>query len=460
MGEVLPPELVPANGDLRVRDLLTMSGGLEVPDPDYSYPWEYADFPDGRPTLVRSALASRRVAEPGSKFAYNTGLTQVLGAMVAETTGVSLCQFAAQRLFGPLGIDVEQWHVDPAGYFAGGHSLWMTPREIAAFGQLILDRGVLGGRQVVPAGWVDEMLSVRWDLRCVAVPVVQRYGYLWWGFRLGGHDVWIASGYGAQDLAVIEDLDLVALVTHDTTRPDGLRVPIVELLYDVLLGSIDGQKPPAAEPACEARQLTLHRVPADRPGKPVAVAGWPSGVLPASASPDGERFVTSRRFAAAYDLYTVAADGTLLARLTAESEPDVMPAWSPDGRLIAFARGEPSATDLYLIAPDGTGLRRLTDGDGFEESPAWSPDGRRLAYVQGHGKVKGWGHPGALWLIDQDGAHPGQLVAAGAANPAWSPDGSKLAFERSGQPSRLVIVDLEHGSEVDLGEGVMPALVT
>ena len=40
VAELIPPELVPANGDLTVEDLLTMSGGLAVPDPDYDYPWE------------------------------------------------------------------------------------------------------------------------------------------------------------------------------------------------------------------------------------------------------------------------------------------------------------------------------------------------------------------------------------------------------------------------------------
>ena len=131
IGTVLPADLVGDHGDLAVRDLLTMSGGSDLPNPESNYEWEPSTRP-GEPSFVRAVLERPAVAEAGTEFEYSTGLTQVLSAVLTEATGESLCEFAARRLFGPLGIDVEEWWVEPGGYFAGGHDLFITPREVAA----------------------------------------------------------------------------------------------------------------------------------------------------------------------------------------------------------------------------------------------------------------------------------------------------------------------------------------
>ncbi|HKZ26164.1 MAG TPA: serine hydrolase, partial [Acidimicrobiia bacterium] len=159
IGELLPSELVGEHGDLTVENLLTMSGGLELSEQDEAhYEWEPSDEP-GEPSFVRAVLERPSVTPPGSEFAYSTGLTQVLAAAVTEATGQSLCTFAAERLFGPLGIDVEKWWVETGGYFTGGHSLFLTPREVARVGQLVLQNGVWEGQKLVPSAWLEESLA-------------------------------------------------------------------------------------------------------------------------------------------------------------------------------------------------------------------------------------------------------------------------------------------------------------
>ncbi len=453
VGDLLPADQVPAHGDLTVRDLITMAGGLEMPAVDLDYEWEPSDVP-GEPSLVRAVLERSSVTEPGTEFVYNTGLTQVLGAMVAEATGMSLCDYAAERLFGPLGVDVEHWHVDPTGYFAGGYGLVLTPREIARFGQLIADDGEFDGARLVSTSWLGESLSSRWELGCAAYPAAQSYGYLWWRYDIGGHQAWMASGFGAQDLVIIEDLDLVAVVTHDTTEP-GFRVPMLALLYDILLAAVDGQSPPEPHEQCPVA-MTMASVATDGSSPPSLIPGWPADALPWSASPGGDRLVLSRRFAGAFDLYTIDRDGSDLTRVTRDGPPDVIPSWSPDGAMVVFARGEPWASDLYLIAPDGTGLRQLTDFDGYEQSATWSPDSRRIAFIWGHDDVVGFGHSGELWVMDSDGTNLEQLVGDGASYPAWSPDGTHIAFGRSGDTDHIMVLDLADDETNDLGSGLLP----
>ena len=69
--------------------------------------------------------------------------------------------------------------MDLDGYFVGGHSLFLTPREVARIGQLVLDDGAWDGESLVPSAWLDESLTEVWDLGCPNLqPVREGYGYL------------------------------------------------------------------------------------------------------------------------------------------------------------------------------------------------------------------------------------------------------------------------------------------
>jgi Tol biopolymer transport system component/CubicO group peptidase (beta-lactamase class C family) len=454
IGDILPPDLVVGHGDLTVSDLVTMSGGLEVPDPDGNYEWEPSDVP-GEPSLIKAVLSSKGVAEPGTEFSYNTGLTDVLAAVVAEAADMPFCEYAADRLLGPIGIDVENWHVEPGGYFSGGSAMFITPREIARFGQVVLDGGRFDGEQFIPADWLQQSLSTRWDLGCGRNPNrMIRYGYLWWGSEIGGHDVWVASGSGGQELAIIEDLDLLVVITHDSGT-EGQRVSMSALLYELVLGAVEGEPQPEEDASCPSPPGIMATIPADGSRPRSTLPDWPAGIF-GTTSPDGRRLAFSGDYLGYSDLYTINLDGTDQRRVNHDAIPDGMPAWSPDGDLLAFARGGVSQSDLFLITPNGTGLEQLTDLEGYEQGPTWSPDGRRIAFVWGHQDVRSWGHPGELWVIDRDGSNLRQLREESTTNPVWSPDGHQILFDSITAAGHIGVLDLTTGTETDLGEGFFP----
>ena len=456
IGELLPSELVGEHGDLTVENLLTMSGGLELSEQDEAhYEWERSDEP-GEPSFVRAVLERPSVTPPGSEFAYSTGLTQVLAAAVTEATGQSLCTFAAERLFGPLGIDVEKWWVETGGYFSGGHSLFLTPREVARVGQLVLQNGVWEDQQLVPSAWLEESLAERWDLGCLRFqPVHQGYGYLWWRYDRGGHEVWNASGFGGQALFIVDDLDLLLVLTHDTSDVEEgghQQVSGPALLRHYLLDE------PAEKGAstCESQTFGVHTIKPDGTGRS-QISGWPVGAGPSSWSPDGSSLAVAmdgRDLNS--EIYVLATDGTLKRRLTHDFAFDAMPAWSPDGSSLAFMRGGPAQSDLYRVNADGTDLVQLTDFEGYEHSPTWSPDGTRIAFVWGHEDARGFGESGQLWMVGVDGSDPTLLLDESIGYPAWSPDGQHIALEIRGDVTRIGVLDLSGGVVVDLGGGYVP----
>ena len=100
---------------------------------------------------------------------------------------------------------------------------------------------------------------------------------------------------------------------------------------------------------------------------------------------------------------------------------------SPSGRngLLTFVR----AGEIYTIAADGSSLRRLTRFGGGASDPTWSPDGRRIAFERA----------GFLWTMTAGGEQLRKITRG--ADPAWSPDGLRLAFVRE------VPVTLDCGEE-------------
>ena len=95
--------------------------------------------------------------------------------MVQKASGQRLDRYLEERLLRPLGIGAHSWVYDAAGnpYAAGGLSL--LPRDFVKIGQLVLDRGRWGGRQLVSVDWIETSLAQ-------GQPFEPRAGLLW--FRL------------------------------------------------------------------------------------------------------------------------------------------------------------------------------------------------------------------------------------------------------------------------------------
>lgn len=212
------PDLLAAEADrskrlITIEDLLTMRSGLESTSNRNYGAWVQS------PHWVRYVLRRPLVSEPGADMEYSTGSTHLLSAIVAKASGTSTWQFAQRWLAKPLGFSLAQWPRDPQGVYFGGNEMLLTPRQMIAFGELYLKRGLANGRQIVPAGWVDVSYVPRVRSRFSE----QLYGYGWWIREMAGRQAYYAWGYGGQFIFVVPDLDLVIATTSSATAGDDRR---------------------------------------------------------------------------------------------------------------------------------------------------------------------------------------------------------------------------------------------
>lgn len=91
----------------------------------------------------------------GGPFLYRSIETEVLGWIVSRVSGQSLAQLMSSALWQKMGAEADgNLTIDEEGTALADGGLSATLRDYARFGQLFLDKGAWGGRQVVPESWV------------------------------------------------------------------------------------------------------------------------------------------------------------------------------------------------------------------------------------------------------------------------------------------------------------------
>jgi CubicO group peptidase (beta-lactamase class C family) len=242
---------------ITLKHVLTMAAGLD---------WNEWTFPDNdtRSSIygmarsddwIEFVLNRDSLHSPGEIFAYSSGLSLVLGAILKNKTGLYANEFAEKYLFRPLGISEFSWQQGPNGmvYTSGGErGLWLRPRDMAKIGLLFINRGNWKGQQIVSAEWVNESTKPHIN----AFFGGSEYGYQWWcGERVFGNrtvGVYYAAGRGGQYIFVCPSLDLVAVFTSKVySNLSGVvqpQVMMTDYIIPAMLSLSPSQKKISSEP--------------------------------------------------------------------------------------------------------------------------------------------------------------------------------------------------------------------
>ncbi|MET7281203.1 serine hydrolase [Kribbella sp. NPDC005582] len=225
------PETVSDNlAAMTVRHLLTMSTGH---DEDTVQRMTRDD------RMVRTFLGLEVEHEPGAPFVYNSGATYLLSAILQRVSGETLLDYLQSRLFEPLGITEATWGSSQEGITFGGWGLSLSTESMAKFGQLVLQRGLWEGRQLVPAEWFEAATTKQVSNdREVNPDWHQGYGFQFWR---GRNNTYRADGAFGQFILAIPDHDAVLIITSASTDMQAT----LNLVWDHLLPALEGKEVPA-----------------------------------------------------------------------------------------------------------------------------------------------------------------------------------------------------------------------
>ena len=161
-----------------IRQLLTMTSGVKWNE-DYTDPNSdvakvgLSILEPGVNPVVSYMRRLPREAEPGTKFVYKTGETDLAGVLLSNAVGKPIAAYLSEKIWQPYGMERDGiWVKDVAGHERGGCCISMTLRDYGRFGEFMLEGGKARGADVLPPGWVDDATAAH-----VKTPP---YGYFWW----------------------------------------------------------------------------------------------------------------------------------------------------------------------------------------------------------------------------------------------------------------------------------------
>lgn len=214
-------------GEITIRHLLTMTAPYAFED--WQEPLDKMCMQHDWVKYILDMLGER--GDIGT-FKYSTAGAHLLSNIITRSTGKSAREFANERLFKPIGMkeipnyemksfgfddlfgkNVKGWISDPKGNSTGGWGLTLTPRDMARFGFLYLNRGIWDNNLIISETWIDESTAPH-SKTLINNSEVQ-YGYLWWLREEGGNSAYLALGDGGNVICCIPEKDLVVAIASE-----------------------------------------------------------------------------------------------------------------------------------------------------------------------------------------------------------------------------------------------------
>jgi CubicO group peptidase (beta-lactamase class C family) len=230
---------------MRIRDLLRMNTG-QAEEPSFrnmqSDNW------------VKAFLEHKVDFKPGTHFKYNSMATYMCSAIIQKVSGMSTLDYLTPRLFEPLGINKPTWEICPRGISVGGWGLSVTTEDISKFGQLLLQKGMWDGMQLLSEAWVEEATGYQtangsnpesdWD---------QGYGFQFWQCR---HNAYRGDGAFGQYCIVMPEQDAVIAITSGSDNLQG----ILDIVWEHLLPAMEEASLPPDESKLEQMNSRLQQL--------------------------------------------------------------------------------------------------------------------------------------------------------------------------------------------------------
>ena len=235
-----------AYDNVTIAQLLTMTSGVAWNE-DYADPnSDVARFNShtaepGMDVTVSYMRQLQAEAEPGTKWVYKTGETNLIGVLASSATNKPLAEYLSEKIWKPFGMQQDAtWLLGSTGHEISGCCVQAATRDYARFGLFMLGGGIAGGKQVLPEGWITEATHKQVD---IGVPG-RGYGYQWWTLDDGAY---MAQGIFGQSIFIDPNRQLVIAANGNwpqaTDRQGGTLGKDRLAFYRQVQQAIDAEQP-------------------------------------------------------------------------------------------------------------------------------------------------------------------------------------------------------------------------
>jgi CubicO group peptidase (beta-lactamase class C family) len=225
------------NYNIRIRDLLTMSAGLDWKGLSFDEPSDDSEMFKTKDYFTYILNRNLKYT-PGTHFYYNNGLSIMLGHILETLTHQSTNAFAEKYLFNDLGIRTYSWDVDDNGVTRTEGGLKLRSRDMMKFGLLYLNKGKWNGKQLISEDWINTSTSPKMNLGALD------YCYHWRALDYSiNHQLYrtfFALGWGEQAIIVVPEQKLIMVMTAGNFSESEHRP--FEIMANYILPSLSSGK--------------------------------------------------------------------------------------------------------------------------------------------------------------------------------------------------------------------------
>ena len=241
---------------ITLQHVLTMTNGMT------HHPSMIGDW-------IGNYFSTPMTCEPGTRFAYNSSGSCMLGAIILKRTGQNMKEYLTNRLFRKIGIDPESfvWLKFPNGIDAQPGTFAKTEDNLR-LAMLYANGGSWNGEQILDPAYVLRALSVQIENPYAPEQKDGRcgYGYQIWACSIPG--VFRFDGGQGQYGIIWPEKGLVVAIHEGAIIPEGPQKTLEALYEHLLLPMLDEPLEPAPQDVQALLQLEAGmRLQQDEPNK-------------------------------------------------------------------------------------------------------------------------------------------------------------------------------------------------
>jgi CubicO group peptidase (beta-lactamase class C family) len=232
-GLISPSQLAPvaewqAESDprrtIKIIDLMRMTSGLALDETNSGFDPSSQMHLHG--DMAAFAATAPLIASPGTRWAYSSASTQILARIICETLGgpEQMLGFVWRELFNPMDMQHATLQFDASGTMQGSANMLASARDWARFGLLYLNDGVIGGKRILPEGWVgmSTAATLETDYGAGFFTNLSQHAHALGRVRMGiPRDTFFAFGLLGQRIAIIPSENMVVVRLGDSVDPTG-----------------------------------------------------------------------------------------------------------------------------------------------------------------------------------------------------------------------------------------------
>ena len=191
-----------------VGDLSAMTSGYDWSE-DYYLPLNPTAKAYYGSNIEKQMLNRDFIEEPGKRFNYLSGTTQLLAILLQRAVGISISQYLQEEFWQPMGMEKDAyWSKDRKDGMEKAYCcLNSNVRDFAKLGQLLLQDGKWNGRQILDSAFVQKMVTPNYEAFSKNEPA--RYGYSIWTDYEHEPNFYGLMGHLGQRIIVIPSENLV-----------------------------------------------------------------------------------------------------------------------------------------------------------------------------------------------------------------------------------------------------------